>query len=59
MFNAIFVRAFERLHRVKQREDLLNGKQGGFVIGFCQGDVHIVSVLIVAEHSWLQIDGRI
>ena len=40
MFDAIFVSAFQRLHRAKERENLFNGEQGGFVIGFRHGDVY-------------------
>jgi cation transport regulator ChaB len=32
MFDAIFVSAFQRLHRAKERENLFNGEQGGLVI---------------------------
>jgi cation transport regulator ChaB len=34
MFDAIFVSAFQRLHRAKERENLFNGGHGGLVIGF-------------------------
>ena len=43
MFDAILVRAFQRLHRAKERENLFYGEQGGFVIGFRHCDVCLSS----------------
>jgi len=43
MFDAILVRAFQRLHRAKERENLFYGEQGGFVIGFRHCDVCLFS----------------
>ena len=43
MFDAILVRAFQRLHRAKERENLFYGEQGSFVIGFRHCDVCLFS----------------
>jgi hypothetical protein len=48
MFDAIFVRALQSLHRAQQQENFFNREQGGFVIGFWH-DVYDFSGLIVAE----------
>ena len=40
MFDTIFIRALQRLHRAKKRENLFNGEQCGFGIGFRHGDIY-------------------